>query len=251
MIIENIYAPEVYGEYSAEDIIFRRGTGDLFDELRTVIFSTHLAITDTPRRTNNNKTMLKGLPQALNKAIGLALSSLGWQPRQAPGAASPKSASDWAKFHPSGLKFMGDVGLAVEIQFGQHYQFNADVQRFAEAILEGKIVAGVSVVASDRLEQYKADRTACFSDAVEKLDRWLGIWAASGAILLPSIMIIAVGYDELIESTVPQYKVKAPIYDLEKTDDRLEPVRHEEFLGPQADEDEAETIEIEPEVPST
>ena len=236
MIIKNIFAPKVSGEHSAEEIIFRRGLGDLFSELREAILSIHLGVSDTPRV--GGKTPLPGLSQALNRAIGCSLTSLGWSSRRAPGAARPQSTSDWAKTRPSGLSFMGEIGLAVEVQFGNHYQFNADVQRLAEAILEGKIIAGVSIVPSDKLAQYKADRTASFSNAKEKLERWLGIWAASGAILLPSIMIIGVEHDVLLGSAQPKFVVKAPIYDIQKTNNVLTPVDHKEFYGPGEEETE-------------
>src|ERR1041385_5287797 len=145
MIIKNILAPKVAGEHSAEEIIFRRGVGELFTELRTVITETEVLITDTPRK--GRKSQIPKLPEGMNQAIGESLRSLGWAPRTAPGAAQKAATSDWTKFRPSGLKYMSDLGIAVEVQFGHHYQFNADVQRFAESILEGKIIAGVSIVA--------------------------------------------------------------------------------------------------------
>lgn len=230
MIIKNIFSPKVSGEHSAEEIIFRRGVGELFVELRGVLLSTFLAITDTPRISG--KLQLAGLSNTMNKAIGHSLSSLGWQPRQAPGAAALQATADWAKFRPSGLSFMPEVGIAVEVQFGNHYQFNADVQRLSESILEGKIVAGVSIVVSDKLAKYKADRSASFSNAKEKLERWLGIWSGSGAILLPSIMILGIEHDEFLDADTPTFFIKAPTYNLEETNRVLKPVDWKEFGTP-------------------
>lgn len=229
MIIKNILAPKVAGEHSAEEIIFRRGTGDLYTELREVLLQTEVLITDTPR--SENITQIRNLADNMNQAIRGSLKSLGWGPLKAPGAAEAHSTIDWAKVRPSGLSWMGDIGLAVEVQFGNHYQFNADVQRIAEAILGGNIVAGISIVASDRFAGYKADRGASFSNAKEKLERWLGIWSASGAILLPSIMILGIEFDGFIEQPEPGFHIKYPIFDLEKTNGKLEAVSMQELSG--------------------
>lgn len=230
VIIKNIFSPKVSGEHSAEEVIFRRGVGDLYTELRDVLLTTCLKISNTPRI--GASCQLNGLSYAMNKAIGHSLTTLGWQPRRAPGAAGARAAADWAKFRPSGLSFMPEVGIAVEVQFGNHYQFNADVQRLAESILEGKVVAGISVVASDKLAQYKADRCASFSNTKEKLERWLGIWSGSGAILLPSIMILGIEYDELLDVTRPSFFIKAPTYNLEETNGTLKPIGWQDFTGP-------------------
>lgn len=227
MIIKNILAPKVAGEHSAEEIIFRRGVGELYTELRTVILETEVLITDTPRR--GTRAQIPKLAAGLNKAIGESLRSLGWAPRTAPGATQRGATSDWTKFRPSGLAYMSDLGIAVEVQFGHHYQFNADVQRFAEAILEGAIVAGVSIVASDKFEKYKAQRGASFSLSAEKLQRWLGIWNASGAILLPSIMILGVEHDGLIAQSTPGFTIKYPVYDLDRTNGKIEAVEWREI----------------------
>lgn len=222
MIIRNILSPKVAGEHSAEEIIFRRGIGDLYTELREVLLQTQVLITDTPRR--GNTTQIQRLADSMNQAIKESLKSLGWGPLPAPGAAQPRSTIDWSKVRPSGLDWMGDIGLAVEVQFGHHYQFNADVQRIAEAILGGKIIAGISIVASDRFANYKSDRGASFSNAREKLERWLSIWAASGAILLPSIMILGVEFDGFIDQPAPGFSIKYPLFDLGTTKGKLEAV---------------------------
>lgn len=235
MIIKNILAPKVAGEHSAEEIIFRRGVGELFTELRTVITETEVLITDTPRK--GAKAQIPKLPAGMNKAIGEALKSLGWAPRRAPGATQGLATSDWTKFRPSGLKFLDPLGIAVEVQFGHHYQFNADVQRFAEAILEGKIIAGVSIVASDKFAHYKADRGAAFSNSAEKLERWLGIWNASGAILLPSIMILGVEPDGFLDQPTPGFTIRYPLYDLTQTNGKMEAVEWRE-INPAAVADE-------------
>jgi hypothetical protein len=240
MIIKNILAPKVAGEHSAEEIIFRRGVGELYTELRTVITETEVLITDTPRR--GRQSQIPKLPTAMNKAIGESLRSLGWAPRTAPGATQRLATSDWTKFRPSGLKYMRELGIAVEVQFGNHYQFNADVQRFAEAILEGKIVAGVSIVASDKFEKYKADRGASYSNSAEKLERWLGIWNASGAILLPSIMILGVEHDGFLDQATPGFTIRYPMYDLRQTSGKMEPVEWKE-INPAAVGDEPDPAE--------
>jgi hypothetical protein len=238
MRIANLYSPRVAGEHSAEEVIFRRGLGDLYSELREVILTTHLEITNTPQV--NKKVQIVGLSDALNKALGASLHSLGWQPEIAPGTEKPQGTSDFVKLRPSGLSFMGDIGLAVEVQFGNNYQFNADVQRLSEAILQGKVVAGISIVASDELARYKADRGTSFSNAKDKLERWLRIWAGSGAILLPSIMIIGIEYDKFLDSAEPQFFLKSPIYDLPKTNNELKPIDWKE-LGPSGSASEDKT----------
>ena len=225
MIIKNIFSPEVAGEHSAEEIIFRRGIGDLYTELREVLLQTEVLITDTPRQ--GATTRIPFLANAMNKAIQGSLSSLNWGPLQAPGSSEAHSTIDWSKVRPSGLSWMGDIGLAVEVQFGNHYQFNADVQRIAEAILGGTIIAGISIVASDRFAGYKADRGASFSNAKDKLERWLAIWSASGAILLPSIMILGVELDGFLDQDTPDFQITYPLFDLAKTNGKLEAVSRE------------------------
>ena len=226
MIIKNILAPKVAGTHSAEEIIFRRGVGDLYTEIRDVIMKTELLITDTPREEGD--TRFKKLPSAINRSLGESLTSLGWKPRQAPGAAGALSTSDWAKVRPSGLKYMGNIGIALEVQLGNHYQFHADVQRLGEAILQGEIIAGISIVPSDRFALYKADRGASFSNASEKLERWIGLWVASGAILLPSIMILAIEFDGFINLPEPGFRIKYPLYDPVNA---IEPIEWREMSG--------------------
>ena len=229
MIIKNIFAPKVAGEHSAEEIIFRRGIGDLFTELREVVLQTEVRITDTPRL--GNSTQIPRLAEGMNRAIRDSLKSLGWGPLQAPGSTHAQSTIDWAKVRPSGLSWMGDIGLAVEVQFGNHYQFNADVQRIAEAMLGGNIIAGIAIVASDRFANYKADRGASFSNSKEKLERWLGIWTASGAILLPSIMILGVEFDGFIDQPEPGFRISYPVFDLSRTNGQLQAVGTLELPG--------------------
>ena len=228
MIIKNIYNPKVSGNYSAEEIIYRRGVGDFYAELRDVILNTSLEITDTPRKKATG--FLSGLAGSMNKAMGSSLTSLGWGVRQAPGAANQLATTDWSKMKPSGLAYTKPVGLAVEIQFGNNYQFHADVQRFAEEILQGEIVAGISIVASDEFAKYKSDRGAAFSNSKAKLERWLGILAESGAILLPSIVIIGIQHDSFLTSEKPEFHIHAPIYDLSKTNGVLTPVSFLDFV---------------------
>lgn len=218
MKIAQIYTLRVVGEHSAEDIIFRKGVGDLYQELRDVILSTQVEISDTPRE-NGKIPPGFNLASSLNKALAASLASLGWQKEHvSPGSRHARSAVDWAKLRPSPLQFgPKEVGLAIEIQFGNHYQFNADVQKLSELILEGNIVAGVSIVPSDELEKYKADRGASFSNCTEKLQRWLSIWTASSALVLPSIIVIGICPDRIIASDKPYFEISAPIYDAQKS----------------------------------
>ena len=230
MIIKNYFSPKVAGEHSAEEIIFRRGIGHLYTELREVLLQTEVHITDTPRASG--KVRISSLADKMNQSIKESLVSLGWGPLQAPGSSQAQSTIDWAKVHPSGLNWMGDIGLAVEVQFGNHYQFNADVQRIAEAILGGTIIAGVVIVVSDRFAEYKADRGASFSISRDKLERWLGIWSASGAILLPSIMILGIEFDRFFAQDTPGFHISGPVFDLEKTKGKLEAVGCTQLSSP-------------------
>ena len=227
MIIKDIFAPKVTGEHTAEEVIFRRGVGELLVELRDVLMRTKLLITDTPRK--KAETPIPGVPSALNLALAVSLTSLGWTKRQAPGSTSANANLDWHKMRPSGLSYMGDVGIAVEVQFGNNFQFNADVQRFAEAILQGKIIAGVSIVPSDKFARYKADRGASFSDAKSKLERLLSIWSGSGAILIPSIMIWGIEPDGFMQSEKPGFAIEYPVFDLAATKNEMKPIRTESF----------------------
>ena len=125
MIIKDIFAPKVTNEHTAEEVIFRRGVGELFVELREVLSRTTVLVTDTPRK--KSETPIPGLPIALNLSLAVSLKSLGWSKRQAPGSASTNASLDWHKMRPSGLSYMGEVGIAVEIQLGNNCTSSGEV----------------------------------------------------------------------------------------------------------------------------
>ncbi len=195
MLIADIYDPPTPQGSAEENII--PNVKDFYDELRRIIFDTRVVI--SPLRTikrGKGTTGAWNLAESLNDAFKISLESCGWQPLQSPGSKSPQSLIDWFKSKPSGRMYGAtNVGLGLEIQFGNNYQFNEDIKRLSEANLAGFTVAGVSIVASDKLAEYKADRGACFSDAKNKLVRHLESLASAGARRFPPIMIIAIEND--------------------------------------------------------
>jgi hypothetical protein len=196
MLIADIYDPQIQQGSAEENII--PDVKDFYDEIRRIIFDTKLVI--SPLKTVKGKgretTGAWHLAESLNDAFEISLKSCGWHPLQSPGAKSPQSLIDWFKSKPSGRRYgAGNIGLGLEIQFGNNYQFNEDIKRLSEANLAGFTVAGISIVASDKLAEYKADRGACFSDAKSKLDRHLESLASAGARRFPPIMIIAIEND--------------------------------------------------------
>lgn len=196
MLIADIYDPPTPQGSAEENIV--SNVKDFYDELRRIIFDTKVFISPlkTTKGQGKGTTGAWGLAESLNTAFKIGLESCGWQPLQSPGSQSPQSLIDWFKSKPTGRKYGGEnVGLGLEIQFGNNYQFNEDIKRLSEANLAGFTVAGLSIVASDKLAEYKADRGAFFSDAKSKLDRHLESLASAGARRFPPIMIIAIEND--------------------------------------------------------
>jgi len=218
MVIKQYYSPTLPGDISGEALIFKRGVGTLFDEIRQSILQSELEI--SPRRTRKKgkgATGNPGLAEAMNNALGASLSSLGWTKRKAPGASEDRAEVDWYKSVQSPLSYGPQtLGLGLEIQFGNNFQFNEDIKRLSESVLEQSIVAGVCVVPSDELADYKADRGAYFSDARSKLDRQLAIYTGLGAATLPGFVLIGVGADHFTEVDDGLFKLTAPIFDPKK-----------------------------------
>jgi hypothetical protein len=177
MQIKHYYSPHAVGEVSGEAMIFKLGVGQLLDEIRQCILQSRLIISDTPTITRGKGvTGIPKLAAGLNDGLAASLASLGWGPLKAPGATGAAAKLDWYKTLPSGISYGPErIGVGLEVQFGNNFQFNADLQRLNEAILERSIVAGVCIVASDRLRLYKADRGAYFSQEKQKLDRHLAL----------------------------------------------------------------------------
>jgi hypothetical protein len=196
MLIADIYDPTI-PQGSAEECIISN-VKDFYDEIRRIIFDTKVIISPlkTVKGPGKGTTGAVALAESLNLAFKTALESCGWKPLQAPGAPSVHGLIDWFKEKPSGRKYGAEkLGLGLEIQFGNNYQFNEDIKRLSEAYLAGYIVAGVSLVASDKLAEYKADRGAFFSDAKSKLDRHLESLASAQARRFPPIVVIAIEQD--------------------------------------------------------
>jgi hypothetical protein len=196
MLIADIYDPPT-PQGSAEEHMVSNAK-DFYDELRRIIFDTKVVISPlkTVKGQGKGTTGAWGLAESLNIAFKIALESCGWQPLQSPGAESPQSLIDWFKSKPSGRKYGAEkVGLGLEIQFGNNYQFNEDIKRLSEANLAGYTIAGVSIVASDKLADFKADRGASFSDAKSKLDRHLESLYSAQARRFSPIMIIGIEND--------------------------------------------------------
>lgn len=195
MLIADIYDPPVLQGSAEENIV--GCVKDFYDELKRIIFDTKVVISPLKtRKTGQGATGALKLAESLNSAFKIGLESCGWQPLRSPGAESPMGLIDWFKSKPSGRRYGAEkIGLGLEIQFGNNYQFNEDIKRLSEAYYAGYTVAGISIVPSDSLADYKADRGAFFSDAKSKLDRHLESLASAGARRFPPIVIIAIEND--------------------------------------------------------
>lgn len=219
MQIKHYYSPHAVGEASGEAMIFKLGVGQLLDEIRQSILQSHLIISNTPTVTKGKGiTGIPNLAGGLNDGLAASLRSLGWGPLKAPGAHGAGARLDWYKTLPSGISFGPErIGVGVEVQFGNNFQFNADLQRLNEAILQGSIVAGVCIVASDRLRIYKADRGAYFSQEKQKLDRHLALLLGSGVARMPGYVLIGIEHDEFGFSDAKvgkgKFHLAAPIFD--------------------------------------
>jgi hypothetical protein len=217
VVIKNFYSPSAAGENSGETMIFKRGLGSLFDEIRQSVLKSHLLI--SPRKTTTSKRGKTGNPEladAINKALATSLSSLGWAPLKAPGASGSNAKLDWYKSMPSGIGYgPSKIGLGLEVQCGNNYQFEADLKRLHEAIIEGAIVTGVCIVASDELAEYKADRGAAFTSEKAKLDRYLTLLMGAGAAMLPGFVLIGVGADGFSSDNTGKFSLTAPVFDAE------------------------------------
>lgn len=197
MLISDIYSPTLLQGSSAEETIFTNGLNDFYEEIRRVIFDTKVVI--SPRITEkkgDDATGAPGLAAALNEALGTALTSLSWAELKSPGGTDDHNTLDWFKSKKPHVAYVpGELGLGIEIQFGNNYQYNEDIKRLTEAFLAGKIVAGISIVPSDVLAKHKADRGCFFSDAKNKLDRHYETMYGSGAKKIPPILIIGIQQD--------------------------------------------------------
>jgi len=212
VLIGDIYDPPLL-QGSAEECIMANGLKDLYDEIRRIIIDTKVIISYLKTKkgsptSGRGTTGAVGLAEALNKALKMALESCGWQSLKSPGAQAPQSLIDWYKSKPSGRMYgPAELGIGLEIQFGNNYQFNEDIRRLSEAYLAGYIVAGVSIVPSDKLAVHKADRGASFSDAKSKLDRHLESLASAQAKRFPPIVILAVEHDGYNEDQYGYFEI--------------------------------------------
>lgn len=218
MVIKQYYSPAVAGDASGESLIFKRGLSGVFEEIRQSIFQIQLMISPRPtKKAGKGATGNPKLAEQLNKAFKEALQSLGWRPRKAPGASEVRAEVDWFKSVKSPLTYgPKEIGLGLEIQFGNNFQFNEDLKRLSESVLEQKIVSGVCMVASDELAKYKADRGASFSDSKSKLDRFLAILTGAGAAIVPPFVLIGVGQDGFTEQGDGLFCLAAPVFGSEE-----------------------------------
>ncbi len=199
MHIVNEFSPKV-GKYTSEEIIHRRGATQLINELKAVIRETKLSISD--RKTTKSKKGSKGktgnpkLSDHLNKAFKVGLRSLGWEPKTAPGALHFSGQIDYFKEIPTNLVYgPQNIGIGVEVQFGNNYQTNEDYKKLAEFYITNEIIAGVEIVPSDLFSEYKSDRGSSFTDAKKKLIRFLQIYEGLGALEIPPILILGIEHD--------------------------------------------------------
>ena len=218
MQIKHYYSPRVAGDFSGEAMIFKLGVGQLLDEIRQSILQATLLIspTVTTTKAGSGKTGIQGLAKGLNEGLAASLGSLGWGPLKAPGAKSATARLDWYKSLPTGISFGPErIGVGMEAQFGNNFQFNADLQRLDEAMLDGSIVAGVCIVASDELKNYKADRGAHFSSEKQKLDRHLALLLGSGVARMPGYVLIGIEHDAFAFEDLGKgvFQLQAPIFD--------------------------------------
>lgn len=218
MKIKHYYSPRPAGDASGETMIFKLGVGQLLDEIRQSILHSRLTISDTPTITKagSGKTGIPKLAGALNEGLAASLKSLGWGPLKAPGATGATAKLDWFKSLPTNMSYGPErMGVGMEAQFGNNFQFGADLQRLGEAMLEGSIVAGVCVVASDELKKYKADRGAYFSSEKQKLDRHLALLLGSGVARMPGYVLLGIEHDGFGYAGATQgiFRLEAPIFD--------------------------------------
>ena len=215
MVIKQYYSPKIAGELSGEELIFKRGLGGLFNEIRQSVLQNELKISNRKTaKKGKGATGNTGLADGMNKALAFSLESLGWSKRKAPGAKHIKAELDWYKDIPSTLSFgPKSIGVGLEVQFGNNYQFNEDIKRLFEHMLEGAIVAGVSIVPSDELAKFKADRGASFSDAKSKLDRELGVIVGAGAAIIPGFVLLGVSMDGFTGVADGKFTLVAPKFD--------------------------------------
>jgi len=219
MLIAQIYDPPIRQGLSAEESIMANDLRDLYDEIRLVIQDTKVIISKrrTIRGKGRDTTGAPGLASSLNKAFKKSLESLGWCPLVAPGATKFQSTVDWYKGRRSPVKYERRLlGIGLEIQMGNNYQFNEDIRRLSEAFLGGYTVAGISIVASDVLAKHKADRGAYFSDAKGKLNRNLALLYAAQARRIPPILILAVQHDGYNDDPDGYFEIQPVIYSREE-----------------------------------
>lgn len=210
MLISGIYDPSPMPGFSAQENIMSNNVKDLYDEILQMIFETKVTISPlkTIKKGKDTTGAIK-LAENLNKAFEIALGSAGWEKSKAPGG-NAQNLIDFYKSKPSGRAYgVKELGIGLEIQFGNNYQFNEDIKRLTEAYLAGSIVAGVSIVSSDLLSTHKADRGASFSDAKSKLDRHLETLVVAQAKRFPPIVILGVQHDSYNDDQFGLFEIQA------------------------------------------
>ena len=223
MVIKDFYSPQYPGQASGEELVFRQGVGHLLNEIRQCVLKSELLISNKATFKGKSKsgkpgtTGNMGLSDRMNKALGSSLISLGWGPKKAPGTEQLGAKIDWWKSISSAVPYgPKEIGLGLEIQFGNNFQFYADLHRLHEAVLDNLIVAGVCIVASDKLAKYKADRGAFFSQEKKKLDRYVKILTAARAPQIPNYILIGIEHDGFCNDTSGKFSLKSAQFDHEK-----------------------------------
>jgi hypothetical protein len=208
MHIVSEFAPPI-GRYTSEEIIHRRGATRLLNEIKAVIRETKLHISS--RRTTKTGGGVTGNPklsEALNEAFKMGLRSLSWEPKTAPGALHFSGKIDYYKEIATGLVYGPQaIGIGVEVQFGNNYQTNEDYKKLAEFFITREIIAGIEIVPSDLLAEYKADRGSFFTDAKKKLIRFMQIYEGLGALEIPPIVILGIEHDGFSDNSEGKFSL--------------------------------------------
>ncbi len=218
MKIANIYMPGPAPHKTAEEVIVVLGAYKLLEEVRDVIFKTHVLVTPT-KTTYKGKAGQrgaignKGLTPVINRYLRYGLSHHGWAPHYPKGSLNKNQKIDWFKITPDQFvsqRTGGGVGVGVETQFGNNFQAHGDIERLQAAYNYGEIGAGLIIVPSDELSLYLADRCANFGNTVGKLKQRIDTMIGARAFNICPIGIIGVAHDGFTASANESYSLSSP-----------------------------------------
>jgi hypothetical protein len=184
----------MYSYRDGEAMVYHYALGELYEEVKHVIFSVHVGI--LPEKEKNGVEPIK-------KMFKDAFVERGWTPEvPIPLEAREElrgdedTKMDFRKVHYNGH------GLGVEFQTGYYERPLKDFLRFQKAIQIGMVKVGVLIVLMKDTAYYMSDRIASFETVVDTL-KGFGTQAYRDL----SLVVFGVAHDQFTDRPLPKQRV--------------------------------------------